>query len=62
MINDKSLLNKIYEKTKLTPNDKIENINDILSIINEKTPITKVQYINGAKIIKKLQSSYEKKK
>jgi len=61
MINDKSLLNKIYEKTKLTPNDKIENINDILSIINEKTPITKVQYINGEKIIKKLQSSYEKK-
>ena len=61
MINDKTLLNKIYDKTKLSPNDKIENINDILSIINEKTPITKVKFINGEKITKKLESAYEKK-
>ena len=61
MVKDQVLLKKVYEKTKLTPNNKIENINDILSILNEKKPIVKVKNVNDENITKTLKSSYEKK-
>lgn len=45
--------------TKLTPTEKISSINDIMSLMNEKTAILKVNKENNEKIT--LRSSFQKK-
>lgn len=61
MLNDKNLMKKIVNEIKVPPSEKIKNFNDILTVINEKTPIIKKKKVDNKTVEIKLKSSFEKK-
>lgn len=61
MMSDGKLIKDITKRTKLAPNDKINSINDIIKLMNEKKQIMKYKIIKGVKKEVMCKSSYEVK-
>jgi hypothetical protein len=59
MLQDNNLMFNISKHTKLLPSDKVNSINDIIKLVNEKKGIVKENKLTKEAI--KLKSSYEKK-
>lgn len=59
MRNDKKLVADITKFTKMSPSEKLSNLNDIISMFNEKKPIIKVKKTDGVRKEFKLKSCYE---
>jgi hypothetical protein len=59
MLQDNNLMFNISKHTKLVPSDKVESINDIVKLLNEKKNIIKENKLT--KETTKLKSSFEKK-
>ena len=61
MSSDNYLLKNIIKITKQRPEEKIRTIGDIMKLINEKEPITRLQNVDGVIKKTKLKSAFEKK-
>ena len=61
MFNDRILIQNITKITKMNPNTKIDNINDIIKLINEKKEIIKRKRIGNEIKEEKLKSSFQLK-
>jgi len=61
MINDRILIQNITKITKMNPNTKIDNINDIIKLINEKKEIIKRKRIVNEIKEEKLKSCFQLK-
>jgi aubergine-like protein len=59
MQQDFNLMQKLAKVTKLDPQDKVESINDIIKLLNDKTGIKKKNKTSGQEYV--LKSAYEKK-